>query len=477
MSKTILIEDLSFSLFHKTCFESFSAEIPSRSRIAIIGRNGCGKTSLLNILLGAIEATEGKVRKPDDCVWGYVPQIVDDYDSLSGGQRFNEALTDALCLNPDVLLLDEPTNHLDAPNRQSLMRMLNTFEGSLIVATHDCELLDKCIDTLWHIENGRIDIFHGKYSDYMAERSLKKDSIEKEMSRLERKRRKTQKSLVKEQQRASKSRAKGIRNAQKKRVDKIAAKGMANNAQAATGRIQRSILDKRISLGKELSDLRLPKVIKPSFHFSEGWSTKGMLLNLFDASVGYTDKQVLGNVSFSVCFGDRIAISGENGSGKSTLVKAFLRQEEIVTSGQLDLPSLDGVGYLDQHYDLLKKEETPYSMIKSICPQWTDGDIRSHLAEFLFMRNEEVATLVENLSGGEKARLCLALIAANTPRMLIFDEITNNLDMETKEHVCQVLRAYKGALIVISHEPRFLEEIGIHDFYEIKKGSLVYVNA
>jgi ATPase subunit of ABC transporter with duplicated ATPase domains len=475
MSKTILVEDLSFSLFHKTCFEGFSAEIPSGSRIAIIGRNGCGKTSLLGVLRGTIKATQGNVRKPSDCILGYVPQIVDDYDSLSGGQRFNEALTDALCLNPDVLLLDEPTNHLDASNRQSLMRMLNTFEGSLIVATHDSELLDKCIDTLWHIENGRIHIFHGKYSDYMAERSLKKDSIEKEMSRLERKRKKTQKSLEKEQQRASKSRAKGIRNAQKKRVDKIAAKGMANNAQAATGRIQRSILDKRTSLSEELSDLRLPKVIKPSFHFSEGWSTKGVLLNLFDASVGYIDKKVLENVSLSVFFGDRIAISGDNGSGKSTLIKALLRKDDVVTSGQLDLPALDAIGYLDQHYALLDKEETPYGLIQQFCPQWTDGEIRSHLAEFLFMKNEEVSTLVKNLSGGEKARLCLALIAAKTPRMLILDEITNNLDMETKEHVCQVLRAYKGALIIISHEPRFLEEIEIETFYEIKEGRLMHL--
>ena len=139
--KPIQIKNLQLSFPHKTCFDDFSVQVPYGSRIAIIGRNGCGKTTLLKILLGMVEPTSGDIGCADDAVFGFVPQIIEDFDALSGGQRLNTAVTQALNLEPNILLLDEPTNHLDRYNRKSLMRMLQSYPGTLIVVSHDTELL------------------------------------------------------------------------------------------------------------------------------------------------------------------------------------------------------------------------------------------------------------------------------------------------------------------------------------------------
>jgi ATPase subunit of ABC transporter with duplicated ATPase domains len=152
---------LSFS--HKTCFEGLSTHIHYGQRIAIIGRNGCGKSTLLRIIQGLVEPSEGTVHRPDDVVYGYVPQVIEDCDTLSGGQRFNAHLTQALTQNANVLCLDEPTNHLDLSNRQSLMRLLKNFSGTLIIVSHDVELLRTCIDDLWHIEAGQVHFFAGSH--------------------------------------------------------------------------------------------------------------------------------------------------------------------------------------------------------------------------------------------------------------------------------------------------------------------------
>ncbi|WP_250295183.1 ATP-binding cassette domain-containing protein [Wolbachia endosymbiont of Oedothorax gibbosus] len=152
--KPIQITNLELSFSHKTCFQDFNIQIDSGSRIAIIGRNGSGKSTLLKILLDTSKATSGYIKVPEDVVFGYVPQIIDEFCNLSGGQRLNQAMTHALGLDPNVLLLDEPTNHLDIRNRKGLMRMLSNYLGTLIIVSHDTELLRNCVDTLWHIDNG-----------------------------------------------------------------------------------------------------------------------------------------------------------------------------------------------------------------------------------------------------------------------------------------------------------------------------------
>ena len=136
---------------------------------------------------------------PDDVVFGFVPQTIENFNALSGGQRLNKAVTQALSLDPNVLLLDEPTNHLDRHNRKSLMRMLQSYTGTLIVVSHDTELLRHCIHTLWHIDNGQIHVFSGNYDDYMREMRGRRASIEQELSRLDRQKKDMHHALMKEQ--------------------------------------------------------------------------------------------------------------------------------------------------------------------------------------------------------------------------------------------------------------------------------------
>jgi ATPase subunit of ABC transporter with duplicated ATPase domains len=229
--KPILLNNLSLEFPYKTCFTDFSRTIPYGSRIAIIGKNGSGKTSLLQLIRKSLS----------DIKIGYVPQIIEQHSNLSGGQRFNKALSQVLSLEPDILILDEPTNHLDLDNRKSLMRMLNNFLGTLIIVSHDVELLRKCIDTFWHIESPKISVFTGNYDDYMRDIYQKRSSIEKELSRLEKQKKDVHQALMQEEQRAAKSKQKGQKSIDNKKWPTITSKAKALNAEETTGRKRQAI--------------------------------------------------------------------------------------------------------------------------------------------------------------------------------------------------------------------------------------------
>lgn len=180
----IQIIGLELSFPHKVCFKNFSTQIPYGSRIAIIGRDGEVKSTLLKMIAGYFQPSEGVIRT--GMIVGHVPQIIEDDTDLSGGERFNRALTEVLSQNPDILLLDEPTNHLDQYNRKGLKKRLSDYSGTLIVVSHDIELLRCCTDTLWHIEQENIHVFSGHYDDYIHETKRKCLSIEDKLTLLNR---------------------------------------------------------------------------------------------------------------------------------------------------------------------------------------------------------------------------------------------------------------------------------------------------
>jgi ATPase subunit of ABC transporter with duplicated ATPase domains len=471
--KPIQIKNLSLSFPHKTCFDDFNIQISHGSRIAIIGRNGSGKTTLLKMLYGAVEPSGGEIQCDEDVVFGFVPQIIEDYDSLSGGQRLNQAVTQALSLDPNVLLLDEPTNHLDRHNRKSLMRMLRSYPDTLIVVSHDTELLRNCIDTLWHIENGRIHVFSGNYDDYMKEMRLRRASIEQELSRLERQKIDMHHALMKEQKRAAKSKVKGEKSIHQRKWPTVVSAAKAGRGEETSGHKKSAIDHKKQDLTAQLSNLRLPEIIRPKFSISADSVGDRMIILIRDGCIGYSYKEpLIQNISLSMGAKDRIAIQGDNASGKSTLIRAILDDTSVIKSGDWIVPKRIDIGYLDQHYNTLSAEKTVSETIADLVPTWSHIEIRRHLNDFLFRKNEEVNSKVAQLSGGEKARLTLAQIAALTPKLLILDEITNNLDLETREHVIEVLKNYPGAMIVISHDADFLGHIGVHDRYLIAEGAL-----
>jgi len=471
MHKPIQFKNISFTFPHKICFEDFSAKIFYGSRIAIIGKNGSGKSTLLKIIQGIAEPTSGEITVPNDVVSGYVPQVIEDFNYLSGGQRLNKVLTEALSLSPNLLLLDEPTNHLDANNRKSLMRMLDSYTGTLIIVSHDIELLRHSIDTLWHIDNGRINVFSGNYDDYLKEIHIKRASLEQELSRLDKQKKNMHQDLMKEQARAAKSRTKGEKSIHQHKWASIVGKAKARKAEETSGRKSLDISYKKAELNDKLSTLRLPEIIKPKFSLSSADVGNRVLVSITDSSVGYEGNEViLYDINLSIATDDHIAIMGDNGSGKSTLVKAILGNSEIIKSGNWHVPKPQDIGYLDQHYGTLDPNKSVLETIQELVPTWTHAEARRHLNDFLFRKNEEVNAFVSTLSGGEKVRLTLAQIAAKTPRLLILDEITNNLDLETREYVIQVLQKYPGAMILISHDMDLLNAIMINNWYQVQDG-------
>ncbi len=468
--KPIQIKHLSLSFPEKTCFEDFNIQISYGSRIAMIGRNGSGKTTFLKILHGMLVPTSGEISCPDNVVFGFVPQIIEDFDSLSGGQRLNKALTRALSLNPNVLLLDEPTNHLDRHHRTNLMRMLNAYPGTLIVVSHDTELLTHCIDTLWHIDNGQIQVFSGKYKDYFREIRSQRASIEQELSKVNRQKKDIHAKLMQEQKRAAKSKSKGEKSIHQSKWPTVVSAAKAGRAEETSGRKKSAIDHKKQDLHEKLSTLHLPEIIMPTFSICAENVGDRTIVSISGGSVSYDEKEpLLQNISLSINSRDRIAIQGNNASGKSTLIKAILDDATVIKSGHWTVPKRKDIGYLDQHYGTLSPEKTVYESMVELVPAWSPIEVRRHLSDFLFRNNEEVHRKVAMLSGGERARVSLAHIAALNPRLLILDEITNNLDLETKGHVIEVLVNYPGAMIVISHDADFLEAIHINDWYKIEK--------
>jgi ATPase subunit of ABC transporter with duplicated ATPase domains len=462
----VQFHNVSFSLREKTCFESFHASIPYGSRIALIGRNGSGKSTLLKMLRCNFEPTSGTIHIPDHFIVAHVPQIIEDFESLSGGERLIQALEGALRLNPHLLLLDEPTNHLDRHHREYLLRLLRAYQGTLLVASHDPALLRSAVDTLWHLHDEKITIFSGSYDDYMCELQTQRRLLEEQLSRLDREQKATHHALMKEQERASKRKAYGKK---KYAGDTIALRAAQGKGEMTHNKNKKTIRTTRDHLLAQLSELYLPEIIIPRFSLTSSEIEDRVMVSVSAGSVSYQkEKPLLSSIYFSVMSKSRIALIGKNGSGKSTLVKALLGDESVIKHGNWYVPNLKEIGYLDQHYTTLDSKKTVLKSLVDLVP-WPDGELRCHLNTFLFRKNEEVQRPVHQLSGGERARLSLAHIAAKTPRLLILDEVTNNLDLETRKHVIAVLNNYPGAMIVISHDDTFLDEIGIEEFYDVSK--------
>lgn len=458
MHKPINIKNIVLPYNH---ISPFSYQITYGERIGVIGRNGCGKSSLLIMLFEII-------RKHHDINIAYVPQLIDNDDDLSGGEKLIKAIDKALSDHPHIILLDEPTNHLDTYHRENLLSRLRHYHGTIIMASHDSEILHDLINKLWHINNEKINIFLGNYKDYINDIKIKRLSIASSIKRLQQEKKLMHHKLMQEQERASKSRIKGEKSIKQKKWPTVVSKAKAQRAAETTGR-KKSIIDQEKSiLSQAINDLRLPEIILPSFNIDTSPDKHKTLIQINHGSIGYaTDKPLLTNINFILLGHKRIAFRGNNGSGKSSLVKAMLDDNSIYKRGDWYILNKNDIGYLAQDYKNLHDNITVFAHIAKLKPSLSHAEIRHHLSSFLFRSHEEVHNLAKNLSQGEKARLSLAQIAIKTPKVLILDEITNNLDIETKMHVIEVLKSYPGAMIMISHEKDFLKEINIDEIIDI----------
>lgn len=466
--KPIVINNISLELPHKVCFSGFSAQILPGERIGIIGRNGSGKSTLLRMLVGETDVRAGHIKGLEGLAVGYVPQTVLSHDDLSGGERFNKAFTDALANQPDVLILDEPTNHLDENTKYSIMRKLNNYRGTLIIVTHDIDLLDNCVNKLWHINDGKVTVFSGNYSDYMVEKGLARAAQDKLLNDLQKEKKKLRTLRQQESCKAAKSSKKKSKDNNKMSFDL-----RGDNAQAKVGAKIGKLNSRLESVQDDLAKNRRGDDFVLKFDISNADTQSGTnIVSVSFGECGYGTHMVLSNISFCVSATDKVALSGPNASGKTTFIKAIMGDPNVQIAGDWYLPKMADIGYLDQHYNNLQSESTVADVIQEKNPGMDEKAVRKHLNDFLFRKNEEVFAKVSTLSGGEKARLSLAQIAAKPPKLLILDEITNNIDLETKEYIISVLNSYPGAFIVISHDRGFLDRLNLTAEYVIKNGTL-----
>ena len=344
---------------------------------------------------------------------------------FSGGWRNRIQLARALMRPADLLLLDEPTNHLDIDSLIWLENWLRRVEATVIIISHDREFLDRAVNTIWSVEDGTICRYAGNYSQF-------------ELARIEKLR--AQESA----RRAYETQAAHLTSF----IERFRAK--ATKARQAQSRIKmleklqavEPVRAKREWRFNFLKPLRLPE------HLVDGENLK----------IGYGDKVVLSGVSFSIRSGERIGILGVNGAGKSTLVKAIVG-ELTPMSGELRRGQGLEIGYFAQHQlDQLRMDETPLEHLRHLAPDAREQELRDFLGTYRFS-GEFAEAKVAPMSGGEKARLALALIAWKKPNLLVLDEPTNHLDMETREALTMALSTYEGAVLLVSHDRHLLRAV------------------
>lgn len=435
-----------FELYHEqiTLITNCTIEIPYCAKIGLIGRNGSGKSSLLHYIFKRAISSELTVE--------YVEQSLTPNPVLSGGESLAQSVQLQLRRSPQLLLLDEPTNHLDAHNREKLFQALLRFYGCTIIASHDEELLSNCCDMIWSIEKQKLNVFNGTYQDYYRERRIKNERTCGLIKSLNHQIKQNHQALVKEQQRASNSKKKGVKNIQSKKYPTVKSLAKANRGIKTADSNKKAILKQKQEIETERRLYQLSETIHPKFHLSNK-KHSGVTVFIKDGSIAHSDnKSIVSNININLNATDKLWLKGDNGSGKSSILKAIMGSQTLQRHGEWKMPVSHEIGYLDQHYQNLEANLSVIDNLSRVTPSWSHQKLRQHLNDFLFRKCHEVNTLAKNLSGGEKVRLSLALIAANTPKLLILDEVTNNLDLDTKQHIKTLIQHYPGALILVCHE-------------------------
>jgi len=335
------------------------------------------------------------------------------------------ALAAVLFSEPDLLLLDEPTNHLDLEATLWLESFLKTYPRTVLIVSHDRDLLNKVVDKIVHLDRGKLTVYAGGYDRFERTRAERLANLAAQAARQEAQRRHMQAFVDRFRYKASKAR-------------------QAQSRLKAIARMEPIVVD-----ADDEWSLK--------FEFPQPDELAPPLVTLDKVSVGYEPgKPVLCNLDLRIDMDDRIALLGANGNGKSTLVK-LLAGKLAPMSGTLRRSGKLKVGYFAQHQqDELDLDATPLATLERVMPLANDQKRRAHLGRFGFSQ-ERALTRCGALSGGEKARLLFALMCREAPHIILLDEPTNHLDIDAREALVQALNAYEGAVVLISHDPHLIE--------------------
>ncbi|ATC92900.1 ATP-binding cassette domain-containing protein [Pseudoalteromonas tunicata] len=364
-------------------------------------------------------------------------QISLPVSSFSGGWRMRLNLAQALIFESDLLLLDEPTNHLDLDAVYWLERFLNAYTGTLVLISHDREFLDAVVDEIWHIENQKINIYKGHYSQFerqKAERlSQQQASFEKQQDQIA-------------------------------HLEKFIARFKAKASKAKQAQ-------SRVKALERMEKLAPAHVDSPfDFEFAEPLALPNPLMTLDQAKAGYGEVTILDSIKFNLVPGSRIALLGRNGAGKSTLIK-LLAGELAPQSGEVFQHKGLNIGYFAQHQlESLDLSASAVLHIQRLDPQAPEQRIRDFLGGFAFFGDKALEP-VAPFSGGEKARLVLAMLVYQKPNLLLLDEPTNHLDLEMRHALVMALQGFEGAMVTVSHDRHMLKNTA-DEYYLVDQGQV-----
>ena len=358
-------------------------------------------------------------------------------DEFSGGWRMRVALASLLFAEPDLLLLDEPTNHLDLEATLWLEGYLRNYPGTVLMVSHDRELLNRSVGEILHLENGKLTLYTGGYDQFEKTRRERL-----QLNAKQRQRREAQTAHI------------------HKFIERFRYK--ATKAKQAQSRIK--MLAKMEPIPEDREEASI------SFDFPEPQMLASPLLTTDAADVGYGGEPVLKNLELRLDNDDRIALLGANGNGKSTLIKLIASRLKP-QSGKVNKSKKLRVGYFAQHQtEELDMSATPYILMGRARPRDTEPQVRAQLGRFGFVQ-DRAETKVGDLSGGEKARLTFALISADKPQILLLDEPTNHLDVVSREALVQAINGFEGAVVLVSHDPHLIE-LTADTFWLVEDGAV-----
>lgn len=473
----------------RVLLDNATATINPGQKVGLVGKNGCGKSTLLALLKGEISADGGSATFPQGWALAWVnqetpalnvpaidyvidgdrefrqleaelqranenndghaiatlhdkldaiqawtiqaraasllnglgfsqPQLQQPVSAFSGGWRMRLNLAQALICRSDLLLLDEPTNHLDLDAVIWLEKWLKSYPGTLVLISHDRDFLDPIVNKILHIEQQTLNEYTGNYTSFEQQRATRLAQ---------------QQSLYEHQQ----ERVAHLQHY----IDRFRAK--ATKAKQAQSRI------KMLERMEMIAPAHVDNPFRFSFRASE--SLPNPLLRMEKVSAGYGDKLILESIKLNLVPGSRIGLLGHNGAGKSTLIK-LLAGTLAPIHGEIGLSKGVKLGYFAQHQlEFLRADESPLQHMVRLAERETEQQLRDYLGGFGF-QGDKVTEITERFSGGEKARLVLALIVWQRPNLLLLDEPTNHLDLDMRQALTEALIDFEGALVVVSHD-------------------------
>ncbi|WP_105978616.1 ABC-F family ATP-binding cassette domain-containing protein [Staphylococcus simulans] len=519
------LNNVSKSFDGEEIFSDVHFEVKSHEKIGIVGRNGAGKSTLMKIIAGVDGYDSGNVSKiknlkvgyltqqmtldTDHTVWeemskpfAYLKQMeqemqaetnwlanhADEYESetfkdhmaryealsnqferlegyqfeskiktvlhgldfneedfnrsvndFSGGQKTRLSLAQMLLSEPDLLILDEPTNHLDMETTQWLEDYLNYFKGAIVIISHDRFFLDKTVNQIYDVALGAVQHYVGNYSKFITQRD---QYYQKRMQEYER------------------------QQAEIKRLETFVEKNITRASTSGMAKSRRKVLEKIERIDKPMLDARSANI---QFDFDR--NTGNDVYHIRNLEIGYAEP-VIAPITMEITKGNHLAVIGPNGIGKSTFIKTVADRipklgGEIIHGANLR------VGYYDQKQAEFKSNKTILDYVWDQYPTMPEKDVRAVLGRFLFVQ-DDVKKIINDLSGGEKARLQLALLMLERNNVLILDEPTNHLDIDSKEMLEQALQDFEGTLIFVSHDRYFINQLANKVFDMQPDGGTVY---